>query len=183
MLKEVHEHASPQWMTKQEVAAALAISERTVDNYIAQRLLSSRPQARAGKRPITVVSVADVERLRAEQNRGAILPPETKTPTLELVPEAAIPQLAQLAEALVARLARSEPAPPKPFLTIVEAAEYSGLPERLLRRFVRNGTLRAVMFGKEKHIWVKRCDVDALELERANRPANRARAAGGGAAK
>jgi excisionase family DNA binding protein len=55
-----------------------------------------------------------------------------------------------------------KPAAPTPFLSLDEAARYSGLPRRLLVRWARNGTLRAVRFSGE---WiVKKSDLDAVEL-------------------
>jgi excisionase family DNA binding protein len=50
---------------------------------------------------------------------------------------------------------------PKPFLSLDDAVEYSGLPKRLLTRMIRRGRLPAARYGK---LYVKRADIDRLDL-------------------
>lgn len=156
-----------------EVAERLGVSERTVENYIAERRLGSRPRQRAGKRALTVVDPDDVERLAAEQQRGAILaqqPPSS---------QAIAARAPEVVDAVIAALRGATPIAQiaKPFVTLAEAAEYSGLPVRLLRRIVKRGGLAAVSFAGETY--VKRADLDALDLDSADGEKQSAKFAGG----
>lgn len=151
------------WMTKAAAARELNCSERTIENYVAERKLASRRQAQAGRRPLTLVNPHDVSRLKAEQNRGVLLTAPTQTPAK------AEPRLHELAVAdtlpravdLLAKLAAQRV--PKPYMTLAEASEYTGLPEGLLKRFIKRGELpRAVFKGQT---YLRTADVAGLELE------------------
>ena len=130
---------SPQtqlWLTKAEAAMRLGVSERTIDTWAKERRVSTRVEPRAGRRPATTVDPADIERIFSEQHRGAVLAPETALPAAPST-IATIDALRQFAEAL------QRPRAPKPWMTLDEAAEYSGLPKRLLSKMVRDADLMA----------------------------------------
>jgi excisionase family DNA binding protein len=158
------------WLTKIEASKRLGVSERTIENYIAQNHLSTRPEQRRGKRPITLIDPDDVARLRAEQNRGAIIhgPNDPSHFLAEPAREIATsisaigPALPQLVTAIAQNLVQRAP---KPFLTLAEASAFTGLPAGLLRRFIRRGELPCVRYGRD--VYVKTRDLDELQLELA----------------
>ncbi len=149
---------SPPWLTKAEAALRLGVSERTIETWIAERKLGSRPLPRPGKRPATLVDPTDVGRMAEQQHRGAIL-------TAPHQPAAApAPLLAQLLAAAIQPQATPQP---KPFLTLAAAAEFSGLPAGLLRKLVRQRTLKAARYGDETYI--RTADIEQLHFDSADR--------------
>jgi excisionase family DNA binding protein len=155
------------WLTKTEASKQLGVSERTIENYIAQNHLSTRPEQRRGKRPITLIDPDDVARILAERNRGAILPKEAVSAEhgtqLARINDFAGAFLAGIRDAV-----HAVPSPlstPRAFLTLAAAAEYSGLPAGLLRRFIRRGELPCVRYGRD--VYVKTRDLDELQFELA----------------
>jgi excisionase family DNA binding protein len=151
------------WLSKRETAASLGMSERTLDRLVQSgRGPELRQRQRPGRRPEPVYRPEDVERLAAAGAAVAIAPASAIGPR-----EVAISRQSRhgggsggdivgIVEQLAA-LAR--PAAPRPWLTIAEASEYSGLSVALLRRLVRSGQLQAIRDGAVK---VRRVDIDNL---------------------
>lgn len=138
------------WLTKQQAAEAIGVSTKTVEKLTEEKQL----QKAFYKRPETGVRIAvyhpeDVARLRKERN------PEAEPfvlPAAEAEPKASEKALAirqpaadQLFQALTAAFSGSQNSQKswKLFLSIREAAKYSGLPQAMLRRMAQKEEIRA----------------------------------------
>jgi hypothetical protein len=137
------------WLTKAEAQAMLGVSERTIETWIGEQRLGSRPEPRPGKRPLTMVDGDDVERIRAERNKGAIIRTPPASTEIAPVSPAAPNELLALALRMMARDAESRTAI-RPWLNLEEAAEYSGLPKSFLLALAVHGTLLALNVGTER---------------------------------
>ncbi len=134
------------WPSKAEAAARLGVSARTVERYIDSGRLGSRQQHAPGRKPVVVVDPAGLNALLAES--AAVPASLVRSAPAAASPAASAAPLAALAELLASRLAPPAPAAPlKPWLTLDEAAEYSGLPAPWLLAQARSGSLVAVNVG------------------------------------
>lgn len=132
-----------EWLTKPQAAQILNCSREWIDRLISKRLIATRKQPRQGMRPIALVNPEDVERLRAEQATPALLVNSAPNPRALEYP-------------------KPPPLPPKPFLELHAAAEFCGLPYRLLLKLIARDFLAAVPFNG---VWyVSRRDLEGLEL-------------------
>ena len=171
-----HPHAQSKpdlssWPTHTEAAQRLGTNERTIHRWIASGRLKRAYRPATGRKPIVVVDPADVEQIRKERLPPVVLTgdPDGSMQHVRMVSEsgpAAVERrpsdqrgadgdpFAGLA-AHLARLAAAFPtAQPKPWLTLDEAAEYSGLPRAWLIAQARSGALRAVNVGQgRKEFW------------------------------
>jgi excisionase family DNA binding protein len=146
------------WLTKAQAAERLAISERTLDR-LGKKGPERRLRPRPGKKPEPVFNPVDVEAMAPKEeahvvpyaavSRGAGLP----EPTLGVA--LAFTAIEKVAE----RLAIRGPERWKPWMTIAEASEYSGLSESFLRRLVRESQLPSV---RDRAVKVRRADLDNL---------------------
>ena len=156
---------SSEWMDTGETLTALGIKRRTLQEWAQNGFLKFKRETREGRRPERVYSAADVRRIErdgrpaspnarhdAENPRlpAALkreprrLPPPANTP---LVPDKTIALLNQLIENWNASMARPAIAPPpavplsqKLWLTLDEAAEYSGLSRGDLTKLCRQSS-------------------------------------------
>ncbi|HLJ49090.1 MAG TPA: helix-turn-helix domain-containing protein [Bryobacteraceae bacterium] len=140
------------WLTKKQAAAALATSERTIERMAAAGKLTTRPRERPGKKPEPVYPPDEVDALK-----------QTITPTVELIPQPALPppkpldQVTGILELMARAIARHDGRQWKPWLSIEEAAEYSGISQTRIRRLAHEGRIRFVRDGMLK---VFRQDLD-----------------------
>ncbi len=140
------------WLTKKQAAAAMATSERTIERMAAAGKLTTRPRERPGKKPEPVYPPDEVEALK-----------QTITPTVDLIPQPALPQAKPLdhvtgiLELMARAIARHDGRQWKPWLTIEQAAEYSGISQTRIRRLAHEGRIRSVRDGETK---VFRADLD-----------------------
>jgi excisionase family DNA binding protein len=154
------------WLTKLEAMAMLGVSERTIETWIGEQRLGSRPEPRPGKRPLTMVDGDDVERIRAERNKGAIIRTPPASTEIDPVPPAPGDQVLALALRMIGPALERER--PKEWLTVEEAAEYSGLPEAFLLRAARRGRVIALDVGKGRRDWrILREDLSRIRADRA----------------
>jgi hypothetical protein len=151
------------WLSTDEAARRLKTTVRTVERYIKEQRVGSAKKRCPGRKPMTLVDPDDVARLVAEQNKGAVLAPETLREHT-----GAQVTLINSVPAMVQRIADAieNTRPPRvpPFMMLEEAARYSGLPEGLLMKFIRAGQLPAVSYGHKRNTWVKTADLDDFEL-------------------
>jgi hypothetical protein len=139
------------WLTKQQAADAIGISTKTIEKLADEGKLQwakwKRPE---GGNEIMVYHPRDVERQRKKKNPEAkpfILPPE-KPPQRETAVAVRLPaaikppvrnnrdnQLLQVLQLLASQRSNSL------YLTLPEAAKYTGLGIGYLRRLVESGTL------------------------------------------
>lgn len=154
------------WPTLTQTAARLGTNERTVRRWIESKRLRAAIRPAVGRKPLTIIDPVDVERLRVER-----LPPVVESiAALSILSDRLAGSSSQLEEfeyfaRLIAKIQNARtPAVAAPFLTLQSAAEYSGLPKRLLAGLLRDGMLPGVRHAGEWY--VKRADLDALELGR-----------------
>jgi hypothetical protein len=144
------------WLAKAEAAALLGVSVRQLELKTAQGLvrketLPKKPNERAAR---VVYSRADLDAIRAgKPNRYG----EAAAPKGELSApnNGARDPFAGLAAQLAA-ISRAFPPPaPKPkWLTLKEAAVYTGLPARWLAEAARAGKMRAQNVGVKRDRWM-----------------------------
>jgi hypothetical protein len=148
------------WLGKAEAAALLGVSVRQLELKTAQGLvrketLPKKPSDRAAR---VVYWREDLDAIRAgKPNRGGETKPaesETKALAREM------PTSPDPVAALVAALARAFPAPAppaqkaKPWLSLKDASDYSGLPARYLVQAAREGKMRAQNVGLKRDRWM-----------------------------
>ncbi len=160
------------WLTTAETCVALGMSPRTLQRLTAAgKGPECRERPRWGKKAEPVYNPKDVAELRAASaaRPPVALPPEVDLPetSTELsIPGQMPPQMA-LALELVERVSKAMRPDAgktlKPWLTIKEAAEYTGLSQAYLRRLISEGKLSAVKDGAWK---TRRKDLNAIETER-----------------
>lgn len=146
------------WLTKQLAADAIGVSTKTIEQLAKDKKL----QQAYWKRPETGATVSvyhpeDVERLRKERNPDA--PPFVLPSPAEAKPEAstalAVPSMDRFFQAIAAAAGTSQKSQNRSevrlaerlFLTIPEAAHFSGLPQAHLRRLMREGKLESLKTG------------------------------------
>lgn len=150
------------WLTKSEAAAALNIGEKTIERYAAKGKIQQSWRRVEGRRPIAVYNPADIEALKAEHFQAEFVMPEEKNglavQTQRQQPGNGKPSMdmERFFGAMAAAVqipARKE----KLFLTLEEAAEFSGLPQAYLTRAIKSGELPAIKSGK---VFIRRRDLE-----------------------
>lgn len=167
------------WFTKQQAADAIGVSTKTVEKFADEKKL----QRADWKRPETGATVAvyhpgDVERLRKERNPDAepfMLPPAREESSQALTRSPQAPErdrsfLQRVAEAAAAGAIAGSGNSQKAFsevrlverlfLSIPEAAVYSGLPQTHLRHLMASGKLEGLKTGAGWRI--RRTDLEKL---------------------
>jgi excisionase family DNA binding protein len=168
------------WLTKQQAADAIGVSTKFIEQLAKEKKLQSakrqRPETGAW---VSVYHPDDVGRLRQERKPEAlpfIMPAaETEARTELATAPAANPNAiairqspAEFLQALFAALQtasensenHSVRITERLFLTIPEAADYSGLPQAHLRRLVADGKLTGLKTGAGWRI--RRADLEKL---------------------
>lgn len=139
-----------EWIPKADAAKRLAISIRQIENLTAKGRIRKRKMAKAAweKTGRVVYAAADIEAIRSG---------ERPAPAAALVPVAPAPA-GSPGEPLAALTALARalglPAPGKPWLSLREAADYSGLPARHLVESARSGQMRARNVGVKRERWM-----------------------------
>ena len=132
------------WPTKQEAAAALGVSTKTLEKYVADGKLGQEMQSRVNLPPRAVIDPATLEKVIAD--RSALVKTAPPKPS------------ANLPEKFFEALAEPRPQwPPPLYLTEAEAVRYSGLGIGFLRSAVawkRSGPRGCLV--------CRRADLDAL---------------------
>jgi hypothetical protein len=129
-----------QWIPKQDAAEQLGYSYRTLERKIIKLKLRTAQRDVPGRHPITVIHPGDFEKLKRLVIPAAPAPIEEED-SKELAPRLMLPPaVREFAASLLGTL----PYPPrKLFLTLKEAADYSGLPQTDLERLIDSGELKA----------------------------------------
>jgi len=159
------------WLTKEETARRLGVSERTLERMTAKGdgpAVKHRP--RSGNRPEPLYSERDVENMAPQPRADVMRPgdPRLPRPAVPAVATARVDMapLATAFEALAGAILTRFPAPPpavKQWLTPAEAAEYLGLSEGLIRRLIRAGRLPFARDGHSYKVSKASCDtIDTL---------------------
>lgn len=141
-----------EWIPKADAAKRLGISIRQIENLTAKGRIRKRKMAKAAweKTGRVVYAAADIEAIRSGERPApaALVPVAPAAPAPAGSPGEPVAALAALARAL------GLPAPGKPWLSLREAADYSGLPARWLREAARAGKLRAQNVGEKRERWM-----------------------------
>lgn len=157
------------WLTKPEAAAALGISVRSLERLDEKGQGPPRKdRPRRGKRPEPVYDPGWIAEFRASRQRPEVMPPLSPTHSPDLAPAMKhdnFPAFALLANE-IAGLVKAWPMPPRPlpwFLSVEEAAEYSGLSKAYLRTLCRNGSLPSI---RNRGFMISRHALDELAKRR-----------------
>lgn len=149
------------WPTKTEAALKLGASIRTVERWIDEGKLTARPKPVPGRKPLITIDPQDVDRIISETRPQRVIegsdhkPREARQGFAELLVDSETARLlaknereeratalaaacAPLVERIADALRPAEPA--KPWLTLAEAAEFSGLPASWLLARARLGS-------------------------------------------
>lgn len=145
-------------MPKAEAADFLGVSTREIERKAAAgRLTTKRVRLESDRSDRTVYSCEDLQRIRQERESGA----------LQLAPRGPLANATQLmqTEALTALMAAVyKPLAPRldrAWVTLDEAAEYSGLPAHVIAEHVRSRQIFAI--GRGVKTWrVLRASLDDL---------------------
>ena len=146
------------WLTKTQAAAFLRVSEKTIERLATKGDVRRATRKRPGVRPLPVYDPAGLQKIKDSQTpQVEIVHHAEATPPLGLAPRVDLPSFLQ---ALI---------PPQPdtllrdklFLTIKEAARYSGLPQSTIRRLIRAEKLPAVKVGGWR---IKRSALEQVDL-------------------
>lgn len=159
MVRTVNEKAD--WLTKQEAAKLVGVSERSIERLVADGKIHQRYLRVANRRPIAVLNPADIEKVK-EETLAKIPPPVVEQNgnghSHALVPRAK--GSGDLAAMLLSTLqGKTDEKPARRFITLAEASQYVGLTQAYLRRLIDEGKLEAV---RDVHIKVRRGDLDKL---------------------
>lgn len=158
----------PGWLTKTSASERLNRSPSRVAALGVEGAIKTQPaQNPVSKQRVTLFHEGDVERLAYERDHPKEV---SRVPAKLEQPSDAFSDLAKTGIWSLRGLPRlgferAELPPLKPWLTLAEAAEYSGLPVSMIRAFIDAGSLKHLNVGpRPGGRWrVKRSDLDALE--------------------
>ena len=152
------------WLTKQQAADAIGVSTKTIEKFAQERKIEqARWQRPTGGPLVAVYQPDDVGRLATER-RGEHVPfvmPAIGTGAIALATRPPDPGAAGLGALLGALQATAEKfqKPSALFLTLPEAAAFTGLSQAYLRRLLEAGTLTAI---RDRGWRIRRRDLEAL---------------------
>jgi len=148
--------ALDEWKTKEEAAQLLQVGVKTVERYAKSDKIRREYRRVPGRRPLPVYNPEDIEKIRQENvpmTPVEPLPPQALARKLD--PAAFLSALLQNGNGQAPQVRLSE----KLYLTLNEAAEYTGLSKTLLRRKIHDGELQALKDGGFK---IRRRDLEGL---------------------
>jgi excisionase family DNA binding protein len=151
------------WPSKSEVAERLGMHTKTLDRAINRGEIQQAYRRVAGRRPMPVLNPADVAKLEATtvqpqpfvMAHGSAEPGGTTALAAPRASAASLPALVELLQAASAR-----PAPLPLFLTVDQAAEYTGLPVATVKALLRIESLDGLKTGRGWRI--RRSDLDKI---------------------
>jgi hypothetical protein len=184
---------SPEWIDKHEAARRLGVDPRTALSYAKRGVQSKRQYDPTLKQDVTLLHAGDIERVLyarslgqklheqgAREKETAVAPvpkPVAQSAAVGAPHKPPAGQPPHTAPYELMRIALVEPAPLKPWLTLDEAVEYSGLPRAFLLELLKDAEhdsavgfvttkLPALDVGKGRRggRWrIARRDLDALK--------------------
>ena len=137
------------WKTQAEAAEILQCSQKTIARLAAQQKLQRGLRRVPGRKPLPVFHPGDVEVIRADTVQAKPFPVSERSEETALARRANQATVDLIAQLFADRTAppRAVPVEQKIFLTLKEAADYSGLPKAWLRRDIKSGKLQAIKAG------------------------------------
>jgi hypothetical protein len=131
------------WPSKPEAAKLLGIGERTLDRMVKLKGYPEvRLRARDGRKPEPVCNPEDVQQMLASRRITTVMPANSPPPGALALRASEPPDLVRALEAL-ATFSHGRPADAL-WLTLKQAAAYSGLSMALLQRLAAAGRVLAV---------------------------------------
>ena len=160
-----------EWISKSEAARLLDKSERTILSMASSGKLRSKQErdATKGGQKVTLLHAGDVARwahageIAPFLNDGESAVQLVRNPAAGLPAPYISPQLAEIERTMKEAFPSSRLS--RPWLTLGEAAEYSGLPKSVILTLIEASQLKAIDCGPRPggRYRVKRSDLDALE--------------------
>lgn len=151
------------WLTRDQAAARLQVSGKTVDRMADRQQLERRMRARPRRKPEPVFDPQAVDAIAGARSPAIVaLSRERTTPAPAATPPA---QATGIDVAAIARAIAQALAPPRTspaWLTLPEAAQHTGLSQSLLRRLAKAGHIRAIRDGSTKLLRDDLDNVDAI---------------------
>jgi hypothetical protein len=137
------------WPTKQAAATLIGVSTKTIENYVKEgKIKQAKWKRPTGGPRLAVYNPEDVNRLAHRMSAAVIVDSPGAAPPAtgheQLAPIAPPLNGAALIEALLRSVQKASETSEKLFLTIPEAAAFTGLTETYIRRACQAGTLAAI---------------------------------------
>ncbi len=156
------------WLTLAETKDRLKASQSTVERRVEAGALKTKFSPRPGRKPEKLYRRADVERLEKEEEAGNSRSPSPvvamrKPPTSEL---ALSPTTFSAIGDLMKQWGTQLPLREKLWLSLAEAAAYSGLGEGYLMGLLETGKVHAVKGGPHGQWRIGRVSLDGYTGER-----------------
>lgn len=159
-----------QWPTDEAAAAILGTSSKTIHRYAAKKWIEMRKRQRPGKKPENVCNPLDIEKLKP--------PPHVmaadrfgEVENLSLATTEGKLTFAYLFNELLRSNAPPQPLPPPaPWITLEEAADYSGLSRTYLRdscvgpeHYKEGENLLGIRGGPRGALRIRRASLEAFQ--------------------
>lgn len=159
-----------EWPTEEQAAALLGVARKTIMRYIADKKIEAKKRARPGRKAENVCNPVDVGKFLAPEPH---IMPQISATLAELAerakrPPPSIEGLFQSIMGMMENRMIAAAAPPPPeqeaklWLSVPEAAAFTGLSEAYLRRIVKNGPLVSCRGGKNGARVISRSSLYAL---------------------
>jgi excisionase family DNA binding protein len=156
-------------MNKDEAAAYLGISTRTLERYTSKGTLQVKYEG-TNKRPIATYEQEDLDRLKSELSTPLIKPkieddnlpptiPDNQNYSLSVIGGDMVGQSENPLERLISALS-AVPVADRLLLTLPDVQALTGLSRGILKEAIKAGELKAKIIGKSYRI--KRGDIDAF---------------------
>ena len=147
------------WFTKSQAAAALRVSEKTIERLATKGHIRRATRKRPGVRPSPVYCPKDLDRVKnAQTAQVVVMPPQADAGELP-VPASRAGEFTVFLQSLIT--GANVPLRDKLFLTIKEAARFAGLPQATIRRLIHAAAIPAVKAGGWR---IKRSELEKLDL-------------------
>lgn len=160
-----------EWPSESQAAEMLGTSVKTVLRYANDGKIEMRKRPRTGKKPENVFNPRDIEKLlpkahvmptgESADSEEWMNAPMGKLNGVARIPEQPITFAYVLSE-LLRRTTPPAIAPPRPWITLEEAAEMSGLSTSYLLRQVKEGKVEGVRGGPHGALRIRRASLEAF---------------------
>lgn len=129
------------WLTKQQAAQVLGLAEKSLDRMATRGEIQKAMRKRPGLPPQAVFHPGDVDRAKAEREKPFVMPSGTTSTSVPVLSNsAAMPAVIQAISGIKQR-SDGVRLPERLYLTIEEAAEFTGLGVGYIRKQIREGKI------------------------------------------
>jgi excisionase family DNA binding protein len=148
------------WPTKAEAAATLGMSEKTIERLAAHGRIQQAYRRIPNRRPTPVFNPRDIEKLKGETVAGQPFIVDVSEEGSERALAKPPAKREEIAALVLQALAAPKTAPSvKLYLTVGEAAEYTGLSATFIRRKIKAAELSAL---RDRGWKIRRADLEKL---------------------